>query len=403
MANKPSAKAIAKLNATTLFPEIKKEIEKNPSLYAIRGFFIFNITKKGVPMTEWYLLFQGFDAPAAVSQKRPEIPKAKREEQPIPVAIFQLEDSDLLNFMSGGLTGSRGIVSGKIKIAGAMELAEQLEEIFRKAKGADKTLAYLEHKRGKSEKARARLSSESKAAPSKVQSLARRYSAMAKQADSNYVPQNNISKAPINTGATKTPAKVSPTATSTTSSTAAVAAAVSQPLTQTPEVASRQEEDDEDEERQKEVELKSKDTPLDVEKEIESTLQVADLSKKVQEVELVENTSEKEQETETETQVKAETVLMEEPVHQEPAEEPVQEQEQQEAVVEPEAVQEKEEEPVQEERKEEEEEKKEKEPEVVKAAVIEAKSETEAPVVEKEAPAAVVEEETKSASDAVDA
>ncbi|KAF9938064.1 hypothetical protein BGZ67_000569 [Mortierella alpina] len=157
MANKPSAKAIAKLNATTLFPEIKKEIEKNPSLYAIRGFFIFNLTKKGVPMTEWYLLFQGFDAPAVVSQKRPEIPKAKREEQPIPVAIFQLEDSDLLNFMSGGLTGSRGIVSGKIKIAGAMELAEQLEEIFRKAKGADKTLAYLEHKRGKSEKARARL------------------------------------------------------------------------------------------------------------------------------------------------------------------------------------------------------------------------------------------------------
>lgn len=91
MSNKPSAKAIARLNATTLFPEIKKgtlmfhshtrnwlsngtkadtqltraiflvsfyhglhlEIEKNPSLFAIRGFFIFNVTKKGVPMTEW--------------------------------------------------------------------------------------------------------------------------------------------------------------------------------------------------------------------------------------------------------------------------------------------------------------------------------------------------------------
>ncbi|KAF9356376.1 hypothetical protein BGX26_005366 [Mortierella sp. AD094] len=157
MSNKPTAKAIAKLNATTLFPEIRKEIEKNPSLFAIRGFFIFNITKRGVPMTEWYLLFQGFSAPAVVSQKRPEIPKAKKDEQPIPVAIIQVEDSDLLNFMSGGLTGSRGIVSGKIKIAGAMELAEELEQIFRKAKGSDKTLAYLEHKRGKSEKARARL------------------------------------------------------------------------------------------------------------------------------------------------------------------------------------------------------------------------------------------------------
>ncbi|KAF9179129.1 hypothetical protein BGZ51_007198 [Haplosporangium sp. Z 767] len=157
MSKKPTAKAIARLNATTLFPEIKKEIEKNPSVFAIRGFFIFNITKRGVPMTEWYLLFQGFDAPAIVSQKKPEIPKAKQDVQPIPVAIVQVEDSDLLNFMSGGLTGSRGIVSGKIKIAGAMELAEQLEEIFRKAKGAEKTLAYLEKKRGKNEKARARL------------------------------------------------------------------------------------------------------------------------------------------------------------------------------------------------------------------------------------------------------
>jgi len=104
-----------------------------------------------------YLLFQGFDAPAVVSQTRPEIPKAKRDQQPIPVAIIQIEDSDLLNFMSGGLTGPRGIVSGKIKIAGAIELAEQLEQIFKKAKGQDKTLAFLDQKRQKAEKARARL------------------------------------------------------------------------------------------------------------------------------------------------------------------------------------------------------------------------------------------------------
>lgn len=51
-----------------------------------------------------YLLFQGFDAPAVVSQKKPEIPKAKKDESPIPVAIIQIEDSDLMNFMSGGLT-----------------------------------------------------------------------------------------------------------------------------------------------------------------------------------------------------------------------------------------------------------------------------------------------------------
>ncbi|KAG0332943.1 hypothetical protein BG000_009598 [Podila horticola] len=199
MSNKPTAKAIAKLNASTLFPEIRKELVANPSMFAIHGFFIFNITKKGVPMTEWqdntirtrapvYLLLQGFDMAPILSQKRPEIPKVKRDEQPVPVAILQIEDSDLLNFMSGGLTGPRGIVSGKIKIAGAIELAEQLEEVFRKAKGPEKTLAYLDAKRLKSN---SQLSSspasstlEHKpmpAAQSKVHDLARRYSAMAKQ------------------------------------------------------------------------------------------------------------------------------------------------------------------------------------------------------------------------------
>ncbi|KAG0274167.1 hypothetical protein BGZ95_010049 [Linnemannia exigua] len=221
MSNKPSAKAIAKLNASILFPAIRSEIIANPSLFAIRGFFIFNITKKTVPMTEWYLLFQGFDAPAVVSQKRPDVPKAKRDEDPIPVAILQIEDSDLLNFMSGGLTGSRGIVSGRIKIAGAIELAEQLEQIFLKAKGQEKTLAYLEQKRGRSEKARARLSSPTSfstsppssssvalsehkpvpAAQSKVHDLARRFSAISKQsiADSNS-NSNNLGLPPNQRG-----------------------------------------------------------------------------------------------------------------------------------------------------------------------------------------------------------
>lgn len=58
-----------------------------------------------------YILLQGFDSAPIVSQQRPEIPKVKQDEQPIPVAIFQIEDSDLLNFMSGGLTVSLHLAS----------------------------------------------------------------------------------------------------------------------------------------------------------------------------------------------------------------------------------------------------------------------------------------------------
>jgi hypothetical protein len=53
--------------------------------------------------------------------------------------------------------GPRGIVGGKIKIAGAIDLAEQLEAVFKKAKGPEKTLAFLEEKRVSSERAKARL------------------------------------------------------------------------------------------------------------------------------------------------------------------------------------------------------------------------------------------------------
>ncbi|KAF9108019.1 hypothetical protein BGX27_008510 [Mortierella sp. AM989] len=296
MSNKPSAKAIAKLNATTLFPEIRKEIEKNPSLFAIRGFFIFNITKRGVHMTEWYLLFQGFNAPAVVSQKRPEIPKAKRDEQPIPVAIIQIEDSDLLNFMSGGLTGSRGIVSGKIKIAGAMELAEELEQVFRKAKGTDKTLAYLEHKRGKSEKARARLASTPPTAgASKVQNLARRYSALSKQAASEtHVPQNKVNSP----AASKTP--------STTA--AAIATAPSQSPSKAPETIQEQENEKVEELSDKIKEVDLAEVPLHQESHNEHAHEAETTAATIQNEPVFEEP------------------VQEEPVHEEPAhKEPVHE------------------------------------------------------------------------------
>ncbi|KAF9434347.1 hypothetical protein BGZ76_008162 [Entomortierella beljakovae] len=298
MSNKPTAKAIAKLNATTLFPEIRKEIEKKPT--NIRGFFIFNITKKGKHMTEWYLLFQGFDAPAIVSQKRPELPKAKRDEQPIPVAIIQIEDSDLLNLMSGGLTGSRGIISGKIKIAGAIEMAEELENVFKKAKGTEKTLAYLEKKRG----ARARLaSSPPPAGGNKVQNLARRYSAMAKQAasESNYVPQNTIEKpqVPIKAAAPKSTTATTAAAAATTTTKAAAVATSNES-----ETIQEQHEDEEEEEVVKEV-------------------AVAELSDKVNEIDLTE-----------------------EPVHEEPESMQEEEEEKQEPEPTPEPVKQSEPEPV---------------------------------------------------------
>lgn len=149
--------------------------------------------------------------------------------------------------------------------------------------------------------ARSSTSSTTQGTPSKVQSLARRYSALAKQAagEGPFVPQNNI---PKTTGPGKIAAakgKFSGVAAPAAASAAAIstASAASTPLTKTVE-----------ESVQEPQEIQEEEEAKNIEEEIESTLQVSDLVEGTQAIEL----------------------SHEEPVHvQEPEEEQEQEQEQQ--------------------------------------------------------------------------
>ncbi|KAL1922441.1 uncharacterized protein VTP21DRAFT_9980 [Calcarisporiella thermophila] len=138
------------LNATILFPELQRELEKNPRLCGnLKGYFIVTVKKKGEPKAEWYLLFQGQEKPPVISSQRPAIPQqippdAERQNaDSLPVVLIEIEDSDLLNFITGGLTGWGAIVSGKAKIAGDLMLAQKMEEVFKKAGGVEKVLGFL--------------------------------------------------------------------------------------------------------------------------------------------------------------------------------------------------------------------------------------------------------------------
>ncbi|KAG0216986.1 hypothetical protein BGX33_011683 [Mortierella sp. NVP41] len=151
-------------------------------------------------------------------------------------------------------------------------------------------------------------------AAGKVQGMARKFSLMAKQAgENNYVPRNNIEKQPIVTGAVKP--KVA---------TAAAATVV----TKAPEVVQKKYQEEE------QVVLES---PADAEQEIEPTLQVSELTSKVEEIELaVEEKKEKvveEDKKEEAAPVVVEEPVVEEPIHEEPVEE-IKEQEQEPIVAE---------------------------------------------------------------------
>ncbi|ORZ19794.1 hypothetical protein BCR42DRAFT_323146 [Absidia repens] len=56
---------------------------------------------------------------------------------------IRVEDSDLLNFITGGLTGIKAYVNRRIKIKGDLVLAQRLENLFEKAGGRERALEYI--------------------------------------------------------------------------------------------------------------------------------------------------------------------------------------------------------------------------------------------------------------------
>jgi hypothetical protein len=48
----------------------------------------------------------------------------------IPIVLIEIEDLDLLKFVTGGISGVALITKKKVKIVGDLELAQELETIF---------------------------------------------------------------------------------------------------------------------------------------------------------------------------------------------------------------------------------------------------------------------------------
>ncbi|KAJ3327027.1 hypothetical protein HDU76_012421 [Blyttiomyces sp. JEL0837] len=127
------------LHSTILFPELAKEIAREPQLtYNLKGLFIITVMKKGVRKEEWFMLFPGGQSPPTISTARPMIPSSS-----VPVVVVEIDDNDILNFITGGLSGVKAYVSGRVKVVGDLQVALQLEEVFNKTGGVEKAMRFL--------------------------------------------------------------------------------------------------------------------------------------------------------------------------------------------------------------------------------------------------------------------
>ncbi|KAK9455743.1 hypothetical protein V1511DRAFT_312960 [Dipodascopsis uninucleata] len=150
-ANKRSEKANNDklLTSSVLFPEISKRISENPeSVGSLNGLFIFSILDHGKLADEWCLLFSGHNKPPEVFNQA--IPSLRKKYSELAIVVIEMEDQNLIKFITGGLTGLKGISTGQIRIAGDVDLALKLEDTFVSAGGIDQTLEFLRQRRKRS-------------------------------------------------------------------------------------------------------------------------------------------------------------------------------------------------------------------------------------------------------------
>ena len=62
------------------------------------------------------------------------------------IVVIEIEDRDLLKFLTGGLSGLQALASKKVYIHGDLELAKSLEDIVVKAGGVDKVFSFIKKK-----------------------------------------------------------------------------------------------------------------------------------------------------------------------------------------------------------------------------------------------------------------
>ncbi|KAK9239592.1 hypothetical protein V1525DRAFT_430751 [Lipomyces kononenkoae] len=136
------------LTSGILFPEISKRFKENPTAAgSLLGLFIFSVLRRGKISDEWSLLFNARNKPPEVHHQA--VPLLSHKAHNLPIVVIELEDRDLIKYITGSLTGLKGVTSGKIKIAGDVDLALKLEDAFVNAGGVEQTLEFLRRRQSK--------------------------------------------------------------------------------------------------------------------------------------------------------------------------------------------------------------------------------------------------------------
>ncbi|KAK4509880.1 uncharacterized protein ATC70_007184 [Mucor velutinosus] len=132
------------LVSNLLLPELERQLKEDQNLWPnVKGLFIVTVTKKKKAAATWYLLLQGKDVMPLITASEEDARVGVKGK--IRTVKVQVDDADLLNFITGGMTGVKAYMTGKIKVKGDLLLAQRLEEVFEKLGGRERAIDFIKN------------------------------------------------------------------------------------------------------------------------------------------------------------------------------------------------------------------------------------------------------------------
>ncbi|CDH54307.1 hypothetical protein RO3G_13053 [Lichtheimia corymbifera JMRC:FSU:9682] len=140
--NDDDIKQLKQLASDLLMPELERQLQEDPSLIPnMKALFVLTIVKKRKPMATWYCLLQGKGVMPVITDNEDVIKNTMKRK--VKVVKVEVEDKNMVNLLTGGMTGVKAYMTGRIKVRGDLLLAQQLEQVFEKANGRKRALTFL--------------------------------------------------------------------------------------------------------------------------------------------------------------------------------------------------------------------------------------------------------------------
>ncbi|CAO3678413.1 unnamed protein product [Umbelopsis vinacea] len=132
----------SKLLSTLFMPELQRQLSEGICSSKVLVPILENSATPHFPVSLISCIYPGNQVEPIITMDGDKA-KDKAKAAKVRTVSIAVDDSDLVSFVTGGMTGVRAYMSGKLKVRGDLMLAQRLEEVFNKTGGQERAMEFM--------------------------------------------------------------------------------------------------------------------------------------------------------------------------------------------------------------------------------------------------------------------